>query len=510
MNRHRNASSPVFRAKLLSAAVVATLPLFSPSSVFGDAHDAAVSAQVRALLSGSDERLQSLLPSHPRRAPSSKMSQNNAVLSVPVTHCLDDQSAGSLRSVVARAGSGDTIDMTKLTCSTITLVSGAINVPMDKLTIKGPTSHTLTINANHHGRAIEHTVQGGSLELSNLTIANGKISAPEAFGGCIYSQGDVSLYRSTITSCALSGGIIAAGGGIFAAGDVDLTQSDVTNNVAQTIAAGSGEVSASGGGVFVRGQLRLGAANITGNVARANLGEVYGGGVATSNLISKYSTVSANQAESISNVDDHSSGGGILVTNQSLIFNTTIDHNIADLGGGMLVGGGDEVTNFVNTTISSNTAHLLAGGLLSTAPLRIGSSTIAFNSAGAFGAGGLLMENESLEINSTIAAENSPSDLDVTAVALGGANLIRVAGIGSTMPPGTLTGNPLLAPLAFNGGRTRTHAIAHNSPAVNAGINSAGSDNDQRGEGFVRVAGSKADIGAFEFDGDRIFSSSFE
>jgi hypothetical protein len=50
------------------------------------------------------------------------------------------------------------------------------------------------------------------------------------------------------------------------------------------------------------------------------------------------------------------------------------------------------------------------------------------------------------------------------------------------------------------------------SPAIDHGINTAQTIDlpfDQRGPGFLRVAGGSADIGAFEFLGDRIFANGF-
>jgi hypothetical protein len=61
-----------------------------------------------------------------------------------------------------------------------------------------------------------------------------------------------------------------------------------------------------------------------------------------------------------------------------------------------------------------------------------------------------------------------------------------------------LNRDPLLAPLADNGGPTRTHALLPGSPAISAGSNPANLTTDQRGAGFPRVYESAADIGAFE------------
>jgi len=57
---------------------------------------------------------------------------------------------------------------------------------------------------------------------------------------------------------------------------------------------------------------------------------------------------------------------------------------------------------------------------------------------------------------------------------------------------------PMLAPLANNGGPTQTHALLAVSPALNAGSNPLNLTTDQRGTGFPRVVGAAADIGAFE------------
>jgi hypothetical protein len=57
--------------------------------------------------------------------------------------------------------------------------------------------------------------------------------------------------------------------------------------------------------------------------------------------------------------------------------------------------------------------------------------------------------------------------------------------------------DPLLAPLANNGGPTRTNALLAGSPAINAGFNFSGQVTDQRGGTFARSVG-PTDIGAFE------------
>src|SRR6478672_3803716 len=98
-------------------------------------------------------------------------------------------------SLVALAVSGDTIDMRGLTCSAITLSSGAIVIPQASLRLLGPGYTKLSINGSGD-RVLKH--QGtGLLRLTNLSVANGALTTPyapemsgkSANGGCIYTAG---------------------------------------------------------------------------------------------------------------------------------------------------------------------------------------------------------------------------------------------------------------------------------------------------------------------------------
>ena len=87
----------------------------------------------------------------------------------------------------------------------------------------------------------------------------------------------------------------------------------------------------------------------------------------------------------------------------------------------------------------------------------------------------------------------------------------------SLSPPDviTVTADPKLGPLQFNGGPTRTHALLPGSPALGVGndnLISHGFTTDQRGLGYPRTTGTggniTTDIGAVEFD--TIFLGRFE
>ena len=63
-----------------------------------------------------------------------------------------------------------------------------------------------------------------------------------------------------------------------------------------------------------------------------------------------------------------------------------------------------------------------------------------------------------------------------------------------------LTGNPMLGPLADNGGSAQTFALWPGSPAINAGTNSGCPAADQRGQ--ARPVNTTCDIGAYERSDD--------
>jgi hypothetical protein len=107
-------------------------------------------------------------------------------------------------------------------------------------------------------------------------------------------------------------------------------------------------------------------------------------------------------------------------------------------------------------------------------------------------------------LQSTIVAGNSAvtSGPDVSGrVTLAFSLIQRMGGFTFTeSAPGTnIFGlDPLLGPLANNGGKTLTHALLPGSPALDRGSNPPKLVEDQRGSGFDRVIGLAADIGATE------------
>ena len=64
--------------------------------------------------------------------------------SIVVQNC-NDSGNGSLRDALNNANSGDTIDLTQLSCSTITLTTGSLLFTETTITLQGPGSKYLSI-----------------------------------------------------------------------------------------------------------------------------------------------------------------------------------------------------------------------------------------------------------------------------------------------------------------------------------------------------------------------------
>jgi hypothetical protein len=414
-----------------------------------------------------------------------------------VTNC-DNDGPGSLRDTInLMAMSGDAVDLSALPCSTITLTTGQITVLQDDLFLTGPGADALAIDGGGIGRVIQH-IGDGRLTIIDLTITHGKYTATSygyfAYGGCLASSANITLTNSTVSNCVAGGqdGATAFGGGIFTKGDLYLLNSVVTSTLASSTVDG-----AVGGGVYVRG-----------------------------NLQSLYSTISNNGATS---PGLHNFGGGLFTRGNAHVKTSTISGNRSAndaAWAAVYIYGNSPTANIVNSTISGNVASNRVSGIYTTMPLTLSNSTIAFNEEGDLGSGNLVLlgalysHGAALTLQSSIIADNisytTGQALDLAGFAgatVAGANNLITSTSGLIAPADTVTDCPQLGPLADNGGVTLTHALLRDGPAVGAGNNTAGLDNDQRGPGFPRTSGFDPDIGAYEWQGtpdDRILASGFE
>jgi hypothetical protein len=442
-----------------------------------------------------------------------------------VNTCADNESgnvathSGSLRFTVGNAGDSDTIDLTGLTCSTISLITGEIAINQNSLTLNGPGASKLTIEKQARTavpfRVFDH--QGsGILKINYLTIARGfeANNSGNAYGGCIYSKGEVDLKQSVVTACeADAPGHIAYGGGVFTKKNLGLKYSTIS----QSYASGK---AARGGGASVMGAFTSTSSTIQNNNAYSANGDAALG----------YSAV----------------GGGIFATGGVILQSSTISGNSASTDGkSVAFVGGIDIVNipstqsaiFISSTISHNKALGnvgYIGGVYSNIPLTLEGSTVAYNYASrteipgtnpiflAPGVAVTTSASSTITLDSSIISGNtygSPSfELDLTSQALQSGAQITVTGannliptyLGAQIPSDTISACPRLGPLRNNGGPTETHALFSHSPAIDAGNNTESQDSDQRGSPYLRVSGSAADIGAYEVQQDDIiFNDSF-
>lgn len=288
-------------------------------------------------------------------------------------------------------------------------------------------------------------VGGGTLRIADSTLSGGKaIGIGASFGGnlCVL-EGRLVLERST-----LSGGTADTGGGLYLeslTGDSTIAQTTVAGYLAH--AAGGGIASPSLGAI-----LTIDSSTISGNTAAlpspAYVG--FGGGISLDqgNLRLVNSTISGNS----------SNGGG---------------------GGISFTGGGSSSLLLRLTTVSNNTAVREGGGILVSNPAA------------------------AIELDHAIVANGAPQDL----ASLGPtpptftANYSLIEAPGDAVLPGAhnrVGVDPLLGPLAGNGGPTLTHRPLPGSPVLDAGNPAIPSPpaTDQRGA--ARIAGPAIDLGAVE------------
>jgi len=274
---------------------------------------------------------------------------------------------------------------------------------------------------------------------------------------------------------------------------------DLTLNAA-TITGGS-----ESGIVAYESPLTINDSIITGNSVSGNGGGVRDGD--SSSITINRSTISNNTA---------SYGGGGVGTNTGsvIINNSTISGNTASYGGGLYNLYRQMTVN--NSTISGNTATSGAGGAIVNSgssqwgygTFHITNSTITHNSSST-GANVSNSADGTIYITNSIVANQSVGEDCINSAAgiiiSNGYNLESGTSCGFTSTGDIQNTDPILQALGDNGGLVRTHYPYRNSPVLDNGDCSAGTD--QRGEPrpvdlddseYPNSSASGCDIGAIE------------
>jgi hypothetical protein len=309
-------------------------------------------------------------------------------------------------------------------------------------------------------------------QVSGTLGSNDTIQFAAGLSGTINLDfGEIAMTQA-VTIDGPGAGVLAVSGGhlsrIFDITSPSVGISDLTLTQGQAIGSNGGAIESIGGGA-----LTIANCTFTGNTSDGNGGAI--------------------------------DSPGIILD----ISGSTFDHNTTNTGGGGALSIGTGTVDLINCTFTGNAANSGTGGAINsnfTADFTLFNCTVADNAA-ATGGGISSVPGTTLSLANTIVAGNSASstdnDISGTINSLD-YNLIQDT-TGATINGATthnLTGvDPLLGPLADNGGPTETMALISGSPAIAAGPNGSvlpGNDQtDQRG--VARPAG-PTDIGAFQAD----------
>jgi parallel beta-helix repeat protein len=242
-----------------------------------------------------------------------------------------------------------------------------------------------------------------------------------------------------------------------------------------------------------------------------------GGGLSTSSL----GTVNLNRMTFADN--GATSNGGAIVVNPNgtlNVSNSTFTGNSAVGGGAILIGGGTGAVLIRTSTFTANNAGF--GSAISNNGFDVNLTIINSTFSGNTGSDAIRALGNTTVLNSTF-LNNPTAIFNVSGSTLNLSNSILAGSSGAdcinggTMPSNDnnlveddtcpqnannrRTGDPILAPLAINGGFTRTHAPLLDSPAVNGGSPTVCNDaevqgRDQRGQ--PRPVNLVCDIGSYQ------------
>ena len=348
---------------------------------------------------------------------------------VVVANC-NDSGEGSLRSALEGAVSGDTIDLTHLACSTITLATG-LTTTVDDLTLQGPGAGDLAIDGAGASRVLAHAGYG-TLTIDGLTLRNGSYTygGPGIYGGlapgaCLLSAGSVTMSASVVEDCSASGWSVF-GAALDVLGVLHLTDSRVSG---VTATADATEISATiyGGMVYAYAAYITGStirdATVSATSTSAFSGTMGGGIQGFQGAVLDHSRVSGVAVHVAGAKDSYAKGGGVASPKTVILIASTVTGNSVEGAPGVgasgpygyiynsaIAGGGVYIATIPrkgvypsylrDSTVSDNIVRVVDGepgaytlgggggvGSLSEIPLGVINSTISGNASDLQGGG---------------------------------------------------------------------------------------------------------------------------
>lgn len=366
----------------------------------------------------------------------------------------------------SRGVGADTITFSVI--GTVTL-SSSLSLPFlsEVLTLSGPGAANLTISGNNAVGVLQNFSNG--LTVRDLTIANGNALQG---AGILNGRGILTVINSTFSNNRAN----SQGGAIQNLNNATL--------IVDHSAFSGNSASDTAGAISNVGTLIVRHSSFTSN----NAGRVAGAIISLGGTASD-SSFSNNTAGILGGALVNS--GALMTVTNSTFFNNSASGN-SGTGGAIDNGGavGSALT-VTNSTFSGNRAGFLGGGIRNEldATLTVTNCTFTANEARP-GGGGAISNRGTGTLHNTIVASNPGGNC-------GGA--IIDAGGNFSYPDGSCPGpnvDPLLGPLADNGGPTLTHALQACSPAIDAAFDVDCPSTDQRG--VSRPFGPHCDIGAYE------------
>ena len=363
------------------------------------------------------------------------------------------------------------------------------------------------------GMRLFYITTNGILMLRNLTLSGGLAQGESTtggsgggagLGGAVLNAGVFKLSQCTLTANRAIGGNCGGGtsssggglgglpanGGFGGGGQAYLAGNSVGGDGGFGAGGGGGQIGGNGGfgggcgaGLDGAGLQGFGAGRSinNGGSAGAGLGGAvfnYGGTMTLTN-----STIAGNWAQGGNGASGF--GGAIFNLNGRLgAVNATIASNTAPQGGGAIYSLGD---NGIATQSGPPLVHQSA-----TLSLK---NTILAGSTDADGkpVSDFIQNTYDSSFSGNVGTVGSYGDHNLIV-----SNAVNYSYAGSIVA----SNNPLLGPLANNGGPTPTMALLSGSPALALGdiivIANYSVTTDQRGTGYLRVANGTVDIGAFQ------------
>ena len=348
------------------------------------------------------------------------------------------------------------------------------------------------------------TVKGGHVDDVALPVQNDQTWMLRREGGGIAIGVGAVAYVPSAGGAPVPGSDTGNNGGKGGPGGIggdetaEATYSWIIANARVT-----GNYAGDGGGIYSAAPMAADGIEVDGNRGTANGGGIYNDAA----LTLAGSTLADNGAEG---------GGGLFDTGShtTQVTTSTISANAAVGGGGISARSGVAL-NMTNDTVSGNTSSDVGGGLYTNGQMYLRFVTIAYNishqdsnNGGAgintFPSGSLAVTLRDTLLADNLAGSDPAAMRDANCGSTGGS--LNITSQGYNLDTGNTCllaaqgdlpdANPMLGPLAPNGGPTLTHALTAGSAAIAAGTPISGVTTDQRG--LPRSV--SPSIGAYEYD----------